>query len=342
MANTSISIYPQYNSNQVTVINCGTSSPRLGGTIDISSYTNLNSFTCVSNDIISFQGFADCPNLTNVFLTDNKIAGNFNTVFPNFSNRSNMVTFGIRSNKITGTIPSLSGLSNLVYFGVQDNQFTGTIPSLSGLTELDQFWCYYNYLTGSIPSLQGLIKLRYFYCSEQLGTTKLTGSIPSLSTNTALAIFSCTGNQLTGSIPSLSGLNNLRNFYCNENQLTGTIPSLSGLNNLQDFRCSNNQLTGSIPALNGLSALQTFRCFNNQLINYAGGSVPHTLGHFEAYNNQLNQSSVDAILSALVAANRTTGTRILNLGGTGNAAPTGQGLTDKATLISRGWSVTTN
>ena len=33
---------------------------------------------------------------------------------------------------------------------------------------------------------------------------------------------------------------------------------------------------------------------------------------------------------------------IINVGGTGNAAPTGQGITDKNTLISRGWTVTTN
>jgi hypothetical protein len=33
---------------------------------------------------------------------------------------------------------------------------------------------------------------------------------------------------------------------------------------------------------------------------------------------------------------------LLNLGGTGNAAPSSAGVTDKNTLISRGWTVTTN
>lgn len=32
----------------------------------------------------------------------------------------------------------------------------------------------------------------------------------------------------------------------------------------------------------------------------------------------------------------------INLSGGTNAAPTGQGLTDKATLITAGWTVTTN
>jgi hypothetical protein len=54
---------------------------------------------------------------------------------------------------------------------------------------------------------------------------------------------------------------------------------------------------------------------------------------------------VNAILAAFVAAGRVktaTNTCTLNLGGTGNAAPTGQGITDKQTLQARGWTVTTN
>jgi hypothetical protein len=88
--------------------------------------------------------------------------------------------------------------------------------------------------------------------------------------------------------------------------------------------------------------LLDFRCQTNQLTGFAGGSVANTLGNFQAQTNQLNSTAVNAILAAFVAANKTTGTRILNLGGTGNSAPTGQGITDKATLISRGWTVTTN
>ena len=54
----------------------------------------------------------------------------------------------------------------------------------------------------------------------------------------------------------------------------------------------------------------------------------------------LNVGSVNAILASLVAGAATGGT--LDLPGGTNAAPTGQGILDVATLISRGWSVTTN
>jgi hypothetical protein len=75
--------------------------------------------------------------------------------------------------------------------------------------------------------------------------------------------------------------------------------------------------------------------------------VSNTLGDFRANDNRLNSMTVNKILSAFVAAGRTTGTPIvsgvciLNLGGAGNFRPTGQGITDVTTLRNRGWTVTT-
>jgi len=134
----------------------------------------------------------------------------------------------------------------------------------------------------------------------------------------------------------------LLSFYCATNQLTGSIPSLSTNTALTYFSCNTNQLTGSIPSLATNTALTYFNCATNQLTGYAGGGVSITLGEFYAQNNLLTQAAVDAILADFVAANKTTGTRILNLGGTGNATPSAGGLADKATLVSRGWTVTTN
>jgi hypothetical protein len=88
--------------------------------------------------------------------------------------------------------------------------------------------------------------------------------------------------------------------------------------------------------------LTTFHCYSNQLTGWTGGTVPIALGDFQAQNNLLTQAAVDAILAAFVAAGRNSGTRTLNLGGTGNATPSATGLANKATLVSRGWTVTTN
>ena len=118
--------------------------------------------------------------------------------------------------------------------------------------------------------------------------------------------------------------------------------SISDPSKLITFYCASNQLTGAIPSLTTNTALTVFYCNSNQLTGYAGGLVSNTVGDFSAQNNLLTTTAVNALLSAFVTANRTTGTRTLNLGGTGNAAPTGQGIADKATLVSRGWTVTTN
>ncbi|MDD5698122.1 MAG: hypothetical protein PHH77_05850 [Victivallaceae bacterium] len=59
--------------------------------------------------------------------------------------------------------------------------------------------------------------------------------------------------------------------------------------------------------------------------------------------NHLTSAMVNAHLAKLVAGNVTTGTRsYTSLSQTPAAPPTGQGITDKATLISRGWDISTD
>jgi Ran GTPase-activating protein (RanGAP) involved in mRNA processing and transport len=268
MSNISIKIIPQY-TNQVTVINCGTSSPRLSGTVDISAFTNLNTFICNNNDITTFTGNTLCTQLTALSLSQNKL-----TSFPSFTNMPLLQELRVNNNTFTGSIPSLNSLTSLVTVRFNQNTgITGNIPSLSLLTNLESFYCIACNLTGPIPSLAANTALKDFRCDTQKESPKLNGSIPSLATNTQLTF-----------------------FYAHNNNLSG----------------------------------------------FSGSSVSNTLQDFKAQNNLLTSAAVNAILAAFVAANRTTGTRILNLGGTGNAAPTGQGLIDKQILIDRGWTVTTN
>lgn len=235
------------NNPLITEIDCGASTPRLGGTVNLSTFPNLTNFNCNGHDITTINGYENNANLKNIRFFDNKI--------------------------------------------------TGVIPNLSAMVELQRFECY--------------------------------------------------KNQITGYIPRLSGLVNLRNFNCSDNLLTGSIPSLSGLVNLRDLSFHTNQLSGSIPSLSGLTFLNNFGLHTNKLTGFDNGPISNTLGEFRAQNNQLTSTVVNNILSAFVAAGRTTGTPIvngscvLNLGGAGNFRPTGQGITDVTTLRQRGWTVTT-
>jgi hypothetical protein len=299
-----LNLKPSPNLN-VTQIHCGTSSPKLSGSINLSLFPNITDFTCTNNDITKIIGYENNPNLINI----------------DFSR-----------NKITGSIPNLNNITHLRKFYCLVNQLTGSIPTLSSNTQLRDFRCHLNQLTGTIPA----INTNYFLVEFNCSLNQLTGQIPSPPN---LLNYYCYNNQLTGQIPTLN--NNIQRFDCSLNQLTGQIPNLNTLGDLLVFVCRSNQISGTIPSLSNNNQLAEFQCQSNMLTNFAGGSVSNTLGNFQAQNNQLPATAVNSILAAFVAANRTTGTRILNLGGTGNAAPTGQGLIDKQTLIDRGWTVTT-
>jgi hypothetical protein len=190
---------------------------------------------------------------------------------------------------------------------------------------------------GGVIDILDYQKLQDFRCNNN-DITAISGYVG----NSNLRVLQFFGNKVTGSIPSLTTNTLLQRLFCSSNQLTGSIPSLSANTQLVELRCGANQLTGSIPDLTNNTQLQVFYCQRNQLTGFAGGSVSNTLGDFQAENNQLTSTAVNAILAAFVAANRTSGPRILYLHGTGNAAPTGQGLTDKSTLLTRGWDVRTN
>lgn len=215
----------------------------------------------------------------------------------------------------------------------------GGAINLSKFLGLTTFTCNNNAITSisGFESNSGLLSFNY-------ARNSVTGNIPNLSSLTAITGFFCFFNLLTGSIPSLSANTQLQSFYCDRNQLTGSIPNLSSNTQLRDFRCYSNQLTGNIPNLSSNGLVTTFYCYTNQLTGFAGGSVSATLGDFQAHNNNLTSEAVNAILAAFMEAGRTSasGTCNLRLEGVNNGAPTGQGITDKATLQSRGWTVITS
>lgn len=124
------------------------------------------------------------------------------------------------------------------------------------------------------------------------------------------------------------------------NNLFGGKLDLSTNTQLTVLQVGNNLLTGTIN-ISTNTALITVGLTTNQFSDFTG-TVSNTVDNFQAQNNLLTQAAIDAILLAFVNAGRITGSRILSLGGTGNAAPSVTGLGYKSTLTSRGWTVTHN
>lgn len=101
--------------------------------------------------------------------------------------------------------------------------------------------------------------------------------------------------------------------------------------------CYLNQLTTLDITYN--TALTNLRCISNKLtvLNIQNNPL---LIDLQCQTNQLTVAVINTLLANLVAFNKTTG--IFSAAQNPAAAPTGQGLTDKQTLIDRGWTVTTN
>jgi hypothetical protein len=321
-----LNLKPSPNLN-VTQIHCGTSSPKFGGTIDVSSFPNLTSITCTGNGITKFQGYGSLTKLVDITLNNNE----FNQVgFETLTNKPNLRTLnfaGSVSNQYinwTGAFPDLSAITTLATVNINNSSLTGSNLNLSALTNLTTLSIHANLLSGAFPILPTGANSKIVSMNVgQNKTTRFTGTPPLLTDHPRCTNLAYSNNDVTGPMQELSVRLTLTNFWCSGNFHTGNIPNLSSNTALAVFRANGQRGT-------------------TKLTGFAGGTVSATLGDFWANDNQLTAAAVNAILAAFVAAGRSAGTRVLNLGGTGNAAPTGQGITDKATLVSRGWTVTTN
>jgi hypothetical protein len=216
-----------------------------------------------------------------------------------------------------------------------------TLPALTGTNYqyIDRVGTVSNSFYSRTVIAKDWVILRGTFSSSTnifISTINIQGQLVSIPNN--VNTIQCHNNQLTGTIPALPS--GLTVFYCYNNQLTGAIPTLP--NSITLFWCQNNQLTGTIPTLP--NNITIFYCNNNQLTSFSGTTVPISLGDFLAQNNLLPLSEIEKILAAFVAANRTTGTRVLNIGGTGNASivSSAAAKANVDTLRARGWTVTVN
>ena len=242
------------------------------------------------NNLVGGPLPADLNQLTELrtfLVSRNYITGSI----PSLTGLTNMQIFSAWNNNLTGSLPSFTGLPMLRVFDVSENQLSGSITSLAQLTNLKEFYVQNNQLTGSIPSLAGLNELVWFYAFNN----QLTGSIPSLSDLPKLQYFYVNKNQLTGSIPNLSGLPKLQEFYVYKNKLSGSIPNLTNLPKLEKFLAYENQLTGNIPDLAGLPLLNNFIVNDNQLTGITPFVRPQSLWNFYIYNNNINFTAFDNI-----------------------------------------------
>lgn len=117
----------------------------------------------------------------------------------------------------------------------------------------------------------------------------------------------------------------------------GSFPTFS--TSIEQIDFGGSGMSGDLPSLTSYTNLNKLWLYFNNFGVPSGWAVPQTLTSVILYNNSFIATEVNRALVAFDNAGASNGS--LNLGGT-NAAPTGSGITAKNSLISKGWSVTTN
>jgi hypothetical protein len=210
-------------------------------------------------------------------------------------------------------------------------------------TALAYFRCDYNSFSGVLPSFAACTALDYFRCDSN----SFSGVLPSFAACTALAYFYCNSNSFSGVLPSFAACTALASFCGDYNSFSGVLPSFAACTALDYFRCNSNSFSGVLPSFAACTALDYFRCDSNSFSGYeAGGFATQiSLATIDASTNVITTAAdINAILADLRTSYDLPG-RVactVKLEGGTNAAPTGQGITDKTFLNANGWTVTTN
>lgn len=351
------------------------STPKLGGVVDLSIFSNLESIICSNNDITEFKNSNLLSSLKVINCSNNLLTG---TAF-SVNNNPNLETLSVNNNTFSGSFPSLEKNSSLSFIDGSYNTFSGDLPNLYS-TVASTVYLNDNGFTG-IPKTQKItidlttgsgdfaegdtitqLVQGTFIISATLANIETVGNIQTFylvgitDTKDGSLLFSSgidyddlTNGIAAYPVTSSSVINAITDtvsiFHCQNNSIVGDIQDFfqdvyTSTPALTDFRCSNNSINGTILDLDRFPTLSNFICSDNNIANFSGG-VTSILTTFNAQNNVLNQAAIDEILLQFDTAGASNGTLLLD--GTGNAAPTsGNSNSNYLSLVSKGWTVQIN
>ncbi|CAN4095734.1 unnamed protein product [Withania somnifera] len=205
---------------------------------------------------------------------------------------SNLKSFSLRKNALSGTLPSFANMSNLAELYLDNNGFT-SVPQdfLLGVTSLQTLsisengklspWQIPSYLTDSVnlgnvdasnASIFGVIPDFFGSFANlqdlRLSYNNLTGSLPDSFGDSEIRNL-WLNNQLqglSGTIDVISRMTQLSQVWLHANSFTGPIPDLLKCENIFDLQLRDNQFTGVVPdSLMNLPKLLNVSLQNNKL-----------------------------------------------------------------------------
>lgn len=255
------------------------------------------------------------------------------TVFPEFDSLQSCSAFVVSDCPLLVSLPNLPSLLNLAYFQIAENNSLANVPLLQNLTSLSSA-----YIVQGCPALTTIAWPDLL--SVLGGQLKIlsNSSVTLLSQFDVLANvggnFTITNNSALVSLPDFTALADIGgDLFLGLNGAANNL--IMGFNNLMNVAGTINlgdndddvPDTATLASITGFNSLSVLR------------------GNFYCHGAALDAASVNHILALLV--NCTTDgiaawANTVWLNGGASAAPTGQGIADKATLVGRGATVLTN
>jgi hypothetical protein len=223
----------------------------------------------------------------------------------------------INTCRVYDGVTNIGKFPNLTSFFAQSNSsWVQNISNWSVPTKLINLYLYSSPITGNVSSWVIPATLRQLY----IQSTNLSGNISGWTFPSAMVYIALSNTLFTGSVSSWVLPTSIVQFSIDSTVLSGDISSWNVPATMQFFDIYATSITGC-PTLSSMVAIKRIK----------------------AQNCALPQADVDAYLSRCVArmASCTYHYPELNLG-VNNSTPSAQGLTDKATLTTAGWTVTTN
>ena len=245
-------------------------------------------------------------------------------------------------------LPSgINKLANLTFFQSDDTWLTGSVPSFSFAPKLAHFDVQGNYFSGNCPDFSSNPALTY--CDIHFAG--FSGQLPSFAACPLLAYFEAHVNSFSGSLPSFNNCTALTHFGMQNawGGAVGTLPSFAACTALTTFTVDavgdGTGINGAVPSFATCTALTSFSTYGSFITGVTAGSfaTQKNLTNLNLSYGSLPSAEVNKVLADCVTSLSISGRAActVQLGLYNNQAPTGQGLTDKATLIAAGWTVNT-
>lgn len=333
--------------------------------IDVTKNLELVTLNCQSNLLESID-LTENPYLENLNITYNSIQS------LDLSENGNLKELYCASNDFTGSI-NLIANNELLRLDVSQNNLTSL--NLSYTPTLEELYCSENQISSlDFSSINTLTNINCSYNS--ISTIDLSGNNPNLlelvcsENHTLSSLILGSKSYLTyldsENTPNLvqlnvSGCTALETLILNGNYGLGNLNvlntvlerlevissilqsiNLTDQSNLKYLNISYAGLTGSLD-LSDCSKLERTTLNNNQLtgviLSNTSTSTSDSL-YYDFSNNNLTTSSLSTILQTLDNYGVEDG--YLNIQGSNNASPEGNGITYYSNLLSKNWTIDTN